>query len=100
MLTRMCSDGLPLKLHQKSAEIEVALGTSGLEALELASITIDSREKTYLLRGLDKDADDVREAVARFKADIASSGGSILLKSRHFRPRRMATLLYSRNWRV
>ena len=66
--------GLVDQLHQKSAEIEVALGTSGLEALKLDSMTIDSREKTYLLRGLDKEADDVREAVTRFKADIASSG--------------------------
>ena len=69
------------QLHQKSAEIEVALGTSGLEALRLDSMTIDSREKTYLLRGLDKEADDVREAVARFKADIASSGLDPLKKA-------------------
>ncbi|MBI1920884.1 MAG: EAL domain-containing protein [Geobacter sp.] len=66
--------GLEGGFRAKAHEIESILEGAGSGPLVVDLLGIRRREKDFLLRGLDRDADALGREVAKFKADVTGSG--------------------------
>jgi methyl-accepting chemotaxis protein len=65
--------GLEGAFREKVLDIEEAVEADGLARLTIDMLSIRRYEKDYLLRGEEQYVNQVRDAVAQFKADVAAS---------------------------